>query len=83
MTFELFSRVALKNDVQQLRLCKGDVATIVEIHEAGPGKEPGYTLEVFNAVGETIGVVTVRESQIQHLTEDEVLHVRRFDDLAA
>ena len=83
MTFELFSRVALKDDVRELRLCKGDVATIVEIHDVGAGRERGYTLEVFNAIGETIGVITVREAQIERLTEGEVLHVRRFNDLAA
>ena len=38
--------------------------------------EPGYTLEVFNAVGETVDVVTVRESQIERLTAAELLSVR-------
>jgi hypothetical protein len=33
-------------------------------------------LEVFNAVGETVDVVTVRESQIEPLTAKSVLHVR-------
>ena len=54
----------------------GDVATVVEYHVGRPGQEPGYTLEVFNAVGESIAVVTVRESQIEPLTANELLHVR-------
>jgi hypothetical protein len=33
-------------------------------------------LEVFNAVGGSIAVVTVRESQIEPLTANELLHVR-------
>jgi hypothetical protein len=52
------------------------VATVVEFHPGQPGQEPGYSLEVFNAVGETVTVVTVRESQIEPLTANELLHVR-------
>jgi hypothetical protein len=40
-------------------------------------------LEVFNAVGETIAVVTVRESQIEPLRQNEVLHLRRLEGAAA
>lgn len=58
MAFELFSKVALKVDVPSHKLRKGDVASIVEAHNGRPGEEPGYSLEVFNAVGETLAVVT-------------------------
>ena len=51
MKFEMFSRVALKTDVPENGLRRGDVATIVEYHQGRPGQEPGYSLEVFNAVG--------------------------------
>jgi len=76
MKYELFTRVALKTDLPEHKLRSGDVATIVEYHPGRPGQEPGYTLEVFNAVGETVAVVTVRESQIEPLKSNEVLHVR-------
>jgi hypothetical protein len=33
-------------------------------------------LEIFNAVGKTFAVVTVRESQIESLRQDELLSVR-------
>ena len=79
MAFERFSKVALAVDVPSRKLRKGDVATIVESHPGRPGSEPGYSLEVFNAVGETLAVVTVRESQIEPLTRNEVLQVRRLD----
>ncbi|MDJ0731598.1 MAG: DUF4926 domain-containing protein [Crocosphaera sp.] len=75
MKFELFTRVALKENLPNYKLCKGDVATIVEHHPVKNG-EDGYSLEVFNAVGETIAVVTVAESQIESLMSNEVLHVR-------
>ncbi len=56
----------------QNKLCRGDVATIVEYYERRAAQEPGYALEVFNALGETIAVVTGCESQIEPLRKDEV-----------
>lgn len=72
----MFSRIALAEDLQQENLRRGDVATIVEYHEGRAGQEQGYELEVFNAVGDTIAVVTVNESQIEPLRKGEVLSVR-------
>lgn len=83
MAYEPFSKVALKVDVPAHKLRKGDVATIVETHPGRPGQEPGYSLEVFNAVGETLAVVTLRESQIEPLTNKEVFHIRRLDEVPA
>lgn len=82
MTYELFTRVALSVDLPKHRLRAGDLGTIVETHAGRPGQEPGYTLEVFNAVGETIAVPTVCESQIESLDGGEVLHVRRLEAAA-
>ncbi|MCI0537337.1 MAG: DUF4926 domain-containing protein [Verrucomicrobiales bacterium] len=83
MKYELFTKVSLCTDLPQYKLRKGDVATVVEQHAGRPGQEPGYSLEVFNAIGETIAVVTVRESQIESLHQNEVLHVRRLEEAAA
>ncbi len=80
MKYEAFTRIALKTDLPQHGLCRGDVATVAERHAGRPGQEPGYTIEVFNAVGESIAVVTVRESQIEALTARELLHVRHLAD---
>ena len=83
MKFEMFSRVALKTDVPESGLRRGDVATIVEFHQGRPGQEPGYSLEVFNAVGETVAVITLRESQMEPLSAKEILHVRPLATAAA
>jgi len=72
----MFSRVSLKASLPKHRLRRGDVATNVEHHRGRPDQEPGYTLEVFNAVGETVDVVTVQESQIDPLTAKSLLRVR-------
>ncbi|MBI2058395.1 MAG: DUF4926 domain-containing protein [Nitrospirae bacterium] len=76
MKYELFTRVALREDLPDHGLRRGDVATLVEHHPGRAGQESGYSLEVFNAVGDTVAVVTVRESQVEPLTANELLHVR-------
>jgi hypothetical protein len=76
MKYDLYSRVALAEDLPERRLRRGDVAVVEEHHPGRAEQEPGYSLEVFNALGETIDVVTVRESQIERLTANELLTVR-------
>lgn len=83
MAYQLFTRVALREDFPQHRLRKGDVATIVDRHEAAPDEETGYSIEVFNAIGNTIAVIVVAESQIENLFPDEVLHVRQLETVEA
>jgi hypothetical protein len=78
MTLELYKRVALKVDVPEHRLRKGDVAVIVEFIPHPGGGERGCALEVFNAIGKTIAVVVVPESAIEPLTEDEILAIRHL-----
>jgi hypothetical protein len=83
MIYQVLTKVALSSDIPAHKLRRGDVATIVEAHPGRAGQEPGYSLEVFNALGDTIAVVTVRESQLEPLANNEVLHVRRLDGVAA
>ena len=75
MRLDLFKRVALKIDIPDQGLREGDVATIVE-HLPGKNGEDGYALEVFNAVGESIAVLTVPESAVEPLTADKIPSVR-------
>lgn len=75
MKIELFKRVALKIDISDEGLRKGDLATIVDYLPAKDG-EDGYALEVFNAIGESIAVVMVPESAVEPLTRDKIPSVR-------
>ena len=75
MNYKMFEEVTLLEDVREKGLRKGDVATIVEHHPV-PNAEDGYSLEVFNVLGDTIAVITVPESAIAPLTENEVFSVR-------
>ena len=78
MKIQLYQRVALTQDMPEHNLIKGDVAVVVEYLPVpkNSGKEEGYALEVFNAVGETIDVITVSASTVKPLMEDEILRVR-------
>lgn len=78
MKYELFKEVVLLTDIPEKKLKKGDVATIVEYHHS-ESSEDGYTLEVFNALGDTIAVVTVQESDIANLGENEIFNVRSLE----
>jgi hypothetical protein len=75
MIYQVFEEVVLLEDIPEKGLKRGDVATIVEYHPVTEG-EDGYTLEVFNALGDTIAVITVAKSAIAPLTEDEIFTVR-------
>ena len=75
MKYKLYTEIVLLKDVPEKGLKKGDIATIVEHHPAD-ALEDGYSLEVFNAIGDTIALLTVSESDIESLKEDEVLSVR-------
>jgi hypothetical protein len=84
MKFPLFSRVALARDVPAEGIRRGDVATVVAHHASpSPGGESGYSIEVFNALGKTIAVITIPESHLEALRDDEVLSVRSWRSTAA
>jgi hypothetical protein len=73
--FELYTDVALTRDMPELALRRGDLVKVVDHHVAPDGEE-GYSIEVINAVGETIAVTTVPVTALEALREDEVLSVR-------
>lgn len=84
MKHPLFSRVALAVDMPDEGMRRGDVATVVEWHPAPTSSdEPGYSVEVFSALGDTLAVLTMPESHLEPLRSDEVLTVRSVAARAA
>lgn len=73
---ELYKEVALARDVPEDQLKAGDIAVLIDFIPHPSGGEQGCILEVFNAVGETIAVVTVPISAVKALQSDEILSVR-------
>jgi hypothetical protein len=72
----LYSRVSLNRDFPDYNLRQGDIATFIDTVPDPDGLEEGYILEVFNALGESIDVVTVPKSAVAPLRSDEILSVR-------
>jgi len=75
VAFELYTNAALVRDIPEHRLRRGDVVTIIDLHASSNG-ENGYSIEVFNALGDTIAVTAVPESALESLRNDEVLSAR-------
>ncbi len=63
MKFQLFSQVALREDILELNLTKGSVGTIVECYAALDQQENGYSLEGLIPQD----TVEVSESQIESI----------------
>lgn len=62
--------VVLSHDLADSDLKAGDIGTIVAVHGGG------YEVEFVNAAGETLGVMTLMESEIRSMSGSEILHVR-------
>ena len=78
MSLELYSEVTLTQNIDEYNLQAGDIATLIDFVPHPKRKEDGCILEVFNAVGESIAVVTVPQSAIQPLQANQVLTTRSF-----
>ena len=75
MKLKLYTDAALTCDVPEHRLKRGDIVKIVDHHVAPDGTE-GYSIEVFDAVGDTIAVTAVPATALEPLREDEILCAR-------
>ncbi|MGD1278208.1 MAG: DUF4926 domain-containing protein [Tepidisphaeraceae bacterium] len=64
-TVELYQQVALRRDVPQENLRKGDVATVVELVPHSSGGPQGWVIEVFDAVGQSITVTAVSVDNVE------------------
>lgn len=73
---ELYKEVILTHDIPEDQLKAGDVAVLIDFVAHPSDGEQGCILEVFNAVGDAIAVVTVPISAIKSLQSDQVLSVR-------
>jgi hypothetical protein len=76
MNFELYQDIALIKDFPEYQLNQGDIATLIDFVPHPDGGEIGCTLEIFNAVGDSIKIVTIPISAIKPLTSNDVLSIR-------
>ena len=75
MDFQLFHDVVLLKDVPEKGLRQGDIGTIVECHNVA-GLEPGYSVEFFDMIGNTVAVETFLASALRVPTEADRPAVR-------
>ena len=66
--------VVLKQDFDKFNLKKGDTGTIVQVYKKGEA----YEVEFVAADGNTVALITLKESDIRHVKNNELLHVREF-----
>lgn len=71
MKLELYKDAVLTSDVPEHRLKRGDIVKLVDHHVDAEGTE-GYSIEVFNGVGDTIAVTAVPATALEPLRENEV-----------
>jgi hypothetical protein len=64
--------VVLTTDLPEHRLAKGDIGTVVLVHEDGKG----WTVEFMTLSGNTIAVVTLLAHQVRQTAKDEIAHAR-------
>jgi len=64
--------VVLNVDLPEYRLEKGDIGTVVLIHQ----NQKGYEVEFITLEGETLVVISLFPSQIRTVQKREIPHVR-------
>jgi hypothetical protein len=71
--------IILTEDIPYLNLKKGDMGTVVFVHNNGEG----YEVEFITLDGDTIGVATLVSSQIRMIRQMEIANARPLIELAA
>ncbi len=71
--------VVLTEDIPNLKLAKGDIGTVVLVHNEGEG----YEVEFVTLGGDTVAVMTLFPEQIRRIREMEIANARDIDIVAA
>ena len=74
MRFKLLETVVLNCDLPERRLQKGDLGAIVHIYEPD-----GLEVEFVSAAGMTEALVTLTESDVRAVSDDDLITVRQLD----
>jgi hypothetical protein len=80
MRFDLYTEICFNQNIDEYSIQKGDIGTIVEYCPSNNKIfSDGYSIEIFDAYGDTIKVVTVDESKLSLIRHNSVLSVREFE----
>lgn len=81
MDFPLYSDVILLQDFPEDGVYAGDIGTVVEHHEVDD-LEPGYSVEFFDMLGNTVVVLTLPMSYLRLPSHADRPAVRLASDAA-
>lgn len=65
-------RVVLTTDLPEYRLKKGDIGTVILVHQGGKG----YEVEFVTLDGETVAVVSLFDTQLRPIGHREIAQAR-------
>ncbi len=66
--------VVLTHDINEYDLKQGDVGTVVHLYSDGEA----FEVEFVTAEGKTVALITLAHTDIRHIGNKEILHVREF-----
>jgi Domain of unknown function (DUF4926) len=64
--------VVLTTDILEQNLSKGDIGTVVLVHQGGVG----YEVEFVTLTGKTVAIVSLFPSQVRLICDREIAHAR-------
>ena len=67
--------VVLTDDLPEYGLRRGDIGTVVLVHQGGAG----YEVEVVALDGETVAVVSLSREQVRPVAQREIAHARTVE----
>jgi Domain of unknown function (DUF4926) len=73
VTYQELDTVVLRNDLPGLKLRRGDLGAVVQIYAPD-----GLEVEFVTAAGRTGAVVTLKESDVRPVADDDLITVRQY-----
>jgi hypothetical protein len=64
--------VVLTTDIPEQNLDRGDIGTVVLVHQGGAG----YEVEFVTLTGKTVAIISLFSSQVRRIGEREIAHAR-------
>ena len=74
MKFKLLETVVLNRDLPEHGLKKGDLGAIVQLYEPD-----GLEVEFVSAAGTTEALLTLKETDVRAVSDDDLIAVRQLD----
>ena len=74
MNFKLLETVVLNRDLPEHGLKKGDLGAIVQLYEPD-----GLEVEFVSAAGTTEALLTLKETDVRAVSDDDLIAVRQLD----